>query len=82
MKTLHTLTIAACALLLVAGAASAQEDEGDLDGTIHLMGDADATLPDAVTREITLPASVDIDAKAAAASAEGLATANEARDSG
>ncbi len=79
MKMMHRLSVTGLALLFTAGAVFAQEDEGDLEGTIRLMGEAEAELPEAVTREIALPDIIDVDAAAVEASAEGLATANEAR---
>lgn len=79
MKMMHGLSVTGLALLFTAGAVFAQEDEGDLEGTIRLMGEAEAELPDAVTREIALPDNIDVDAAAVDASADGLATANEAR---
>lgn len=79
MKMMHRLSVTGLALLFTAGAVFAQEDEGDLEGTIRLMGEAEAELPEAVTREIALPDTIDVDAAAVEASAEGLATANEAR---
>jgi len=79
MKMVHSLTVTGLVLLFTAGAVFAQEDEGDLEGTIRLMDEAEAELPEAVTREIVLPDNIDVDAAAVEASAQGLATANEAR---
>lgn len=53
MKNLQ-LTIAAVALTLSSGIAWAAD--GDPEATIRLMGNAEADLPEAVTKEITLPA--------------------------
>jgi len=79
MNRKHIFSITGLALMLAAGNALAQAGDGDLDGTIRLMGHAEAELPDAVTKEITLPDDVGEDSEAVEASADGLATANEAR---
>lgn len=52
MKTIQ-LTLTAAALMLFGGTVWA-EDHDD-EATIRLMGAAEAELPDAVTKEITLP---------------------------
>jgi len=79
MNRKHIFSITGLALMLAAGNALAQDDDGDLDGTIRLMGHAEAELPDAVTKEITLPGDAEEDSDAVYASADGLTTANEAR---
>lgn len=79
MNITRKATVTGLAILFSAGAVFAQDDEGDLEGTIRLMGAAEAELPDAVTKEIALPDNIAEDSEAVEASAEGLATANEAR---
>jgi len=75
-----TWTAVAIVVLLAASAGSWAAD--DAEATIRLMGEAEAELPDAVTREITLPehllAADPEDQVAAVEKAEkGLAKANE-----
>lgn len=53
MMKRKTWTAAAIIVLLAASAGSWAAD--DAEATIRLMGNAEAELPDAVTREITLP---------------------------
>lgn len=79
MKLINKLLVTGLLALMSFGSAVAQDDEGDLEGTIRLMGKAEAELPEAVTREITLPGHIVEDHEAVAASAEGLSEANEAR---
>lgn len=80
MNRKHGFAVAGIiALTFFAGTAPAQDDEGDLEGTIRLMGQAEAELPEAVTKEIALPEHITVDHEAVEASADGLATANEAR---
>ncbi|MEX2496231.1 MAG: hypothetical protein WD448_09095 [Woeseia sp.] len=79
MERTHMFVLTGLMSMFVFGDVLAQEEEGDLEGTIRLMGHAEAELPDAVTKEITLPVHVVEDREAVDASAEGLATANEAR---
>ncbi len=68
------------ALALSANSAWAQDDNTDeSDATIRLMGQAEAELPEAVTKEITLPESLAEDSAAIENAAEGLSTANENR---
>jgi len=58
------------------------QDEGDNDATmatIRLMSNAEAELPDAVTKEIELPENLTEDSEAIASSARALATANQNR---
>jgi hypothetical protein len=80
MNRKHVL-IGIIALLISYGGAWAQEGEGDEDAeaTIRLMGAAEAELPDAVTKEISLPESVTEDSAAVENAASGLDTANENR---
>ena len=79
--------IFALGLLLGCSPVWAQDDGGDdgngtdeAEATIRLMGKAEAELPDAVTKEITLPASVSEDSAAVENAAKGLETANENRE--
>ncbi|MEX0707244.1 MAG: hypothetical protein WD078_04725 [Woeseia sp.] len=78
MNSKYFISVAGLALVLAAGNVLAQDDD-DLDGTMRPIGQADAELPAAVTEDITLPDAVGEDSEAVAASADGLATANEAR---
>lgn len=73
--------LVAVSILLVAVPAWAQEDGNDdpTRATIRLMGDAEATLPDAVFKEIKIPESLREDSAAADAAAKGLETANQNR---
>lgn len=82
MKLSKITTLTSMALLLATSNVLAQESDTsdtDLDATIRVMGAAEAELPEAVTKEIMLPAGVAEDSAAVEASAKGLATANEAR---
>ena len=72
------MIICCTALLLSANIAWAQDD-GEAESTIRLMGVAEASLPDAVTKEITLPAAVAEDKAAVENAARGLEKANENR---
>ena len=79
MKTMK-LTIAAAALALCSSVGWAAD--GDGEATIRLMGKAEADLPEAVTKEITLPAhlleeSTDKQARAVEKAAKGLEKANQ-----
>ena len=74
------LFICCAALLLHSNVAWSQDDTGDADATIRLMGAAEAELPEAVTKEITLPAAVDEDSEAVEKAAQRLETANENRE--
>jgi hypothetical protein len=51
----------------------------DAEATIRLMGAAEVELPDAVTKEISLPESIAEDSAAVENAAHGLETANENR---
>jgi hypothetical protein len=83
MKRLPWISATAAAFLLSGSLAAAQETEadveagGDLDVTMTLLPEG-ATQPDPVTRTIALPDEA-AETEAAESSAEGLATANEAR---
>ncbi len=72
------MTICCTALLLSANVAWA-EDGDEAESTIRLMGAAEAELPEAVTKEITLPAAVAEDSAAVENAARGLDKANENR---
>jgi hypothetical protein len=76
-----SILVSAIALLLSFGSAWSQDDatEAEAEATIRLMGAAEAELPDAVTKEITLPDSVSEDSAAVENAARGLETANENR---
>ena len=75
------LLLGATALLMSFGSAWTQETEGgeEVESTIRLMGAAEAELPDAVTKEISLPESVTEDSAAVENAARGLENANENR---
>ena len=75
----RTFFVTSTALLLSSGAAwTADGDEAE--STIRLMGAAEAELPEAVTKEITLPAAITEDKAAVEKAAEGLAKANQNRE--
>jgi hypothetical protein len=76
-----TLTMTTAALLLTANVGwTADDTEGDnAESTIRLMGVAEAMLPNAVTKEIALPAALMEDSVAVENAAEGLETVNENR---
>jgi hypothetical protein len=80
MKTKLVL-VSTVALLLGYNSAWSQEETLDevTETTIRLMGDAEAELPDAVTREIALPDSVPEDSEAVLNAQRGLDQANENR---
>ena len=74
------LTFAAAALALCSSVGWAADS--DAEATIRLMGKAEAELPEAVTKEITLPAhlleeSTDNQARAVEKAAKGLEKANQ-----
>ena len=73
------MLIGTIALLMSFGGAWAQDNDEDAEATIRLMGAAEAELPDAVTKEISLPDSVAEDSAAVENAARGLETANENR---
>ncbi len=73
-------SVLAAALLLAASPAWSADDGDDrAESTIRLMATAEAELPDAVTKEITLPAAVAEDSAAVENAARGLGTAKENR---
>lgn len=79
MNVRNLFATAALVWLFGAGNALAQDpDDGDSsEATIRLMGNAEAELPDAVTKEISLPEHLAENANALDNSAKGLSTANE-----
>ena len=79
MKTMK-MTFAAAALVLCSSVGWTADS--DAEATIRLMGKAEAELPEAVTKEITLPAhlleeSTDKQARAVEKAAKGLEQANQ-----
>ena len=72
------MIICCTALLLSANVAWAEADD-EAESTIRLMSAAEAALPDAVTKEITLPEAIAEDAVAVVNAARGLETANQNR---
>ncbi len=75
MNTGNAMNIAGWALILVAGNTLAQ----DLDQTIRIIEQPQAEMPAVVTDPIVLPEDVGDDVEAIESSAEGIATANAAR---
>ncbi len=71
-------TIICCTAILLSANVAWAEDEAE--STIRLMGAAEAELPEAVTKEITLPAAITEDTAAVEKAAKGLQTANENRE--
>jgi hypothetical protein len=76
--TIKKTIIYGTALLLSANVAWAADGD-EAESTIRLMGAAEAELPDAVTKEITLPEVVAVDSAAVENAERGLETANENR---
>ena len=79
MKT-RQLTLIAAALMLFSSAGWTADDDGE--ATIRLMGAAEAELPDAVTKQITIPehlmkAGVDMQQRTVEKAEKGLKNANE-----
>ena len=72
-------TIIFCAALLLSANIAWAQDGGEAESTIRLMGAAEAELPDAVTKEITLPEAVAVDSAAVENAARGLDAAKENR---
>lgn len=79
MNGKQILSVVGMALILAAGNAVAQDDGALDDVTMRLMELRDEA-PDAVIKTIALPANVDVDSEAVAASESGLNTANTARE--
>jgi hypothetical protein len=75
------ILVSAAGLLLAFSTAWAEvkADEESAESTIRVMGDAEATLPSAVTDEIALPESVPEDSAAHIHAQRGLDEANENR---
>jgi hypothetical protein len=75
------MTVIATGLLLSANVAWTADDtdNGEAESTIRLMGVAEAELPEAVTKEISLPAAVAEDFAAVENAAKDLEMANENR---
>jgi hypothetical protein len=70
-----------CCTALLLGANVAWALDGDeAESTIRLMGAADADLPKAVTKEITLPEAASEDSAAVANTEREMKTANENRE--
>lgn len=75
---MKTILAVITALILTSGVSwSADGDEAE--STIRLMGAAEANLPEAVTKNITLPAAVAEDTAAVEKAVSGLANADENR---
>jgi hypothetical protein len=76
-----TILVGTIVLLGSYSSAWTQDTGGDEDAeaTIRLMGAAEVELPDAVTKEISLPESIAEDSAAVENAAHGLETANENR---
>lgn len=81
MKIRNTVTVFGALLFLCSNPAWTQEEGNDdpTTATIRLMSNAEADLPDAVTKEIRLPENLAEDSKAAENAARGLSTANKNR---
>lgn len=75
---INKLIISCTAVLLSANIAWAA-DGSEAELTIRLMGTAEAELPDAVTKEITLPEAVAEDSAAVEKAARGMDAANDNR---
>lgn len=71
--------IICCTALLLSANAAWAEDGDEAESTIRLMGAAEAALPEAVTKEIRLPAAVAEDSAAVENATRGLDNANENR---
>ena len=81
MNRKQTIALLGAALLFSSSPAWTQEtaDEDPTSATIRLMSNAEAELPDAVTREIKLPENLAEDTEAVTNSVRGLTTANQNR---
>lgn len=79
MKRNYPAIAASLALLLISGQAWAQ-DTADDEPTIRLMGNAEAAMPSAVTKEIRLPPGLREDSRAVENAKQGLDTANKNRN--
>ena len=79
MNMKKIMAIVAFSVVLASGSAMAQDTTDEGDATIRLMGNAEAALPDAVMKEIRLPANMKEDSAAVENSAKGHDMANENR---
>ena len=79
MNMKKIMAIVAFSVVLASGSAMAQDTTDEGDATIRLMGNAEAALPDAVMKEIRLPANMKEDFAAVENSAKGHDMANENR---
>ena len=82
MRARYFQTLLTLAMLLGTGNALAQDADDEMEATMRLMGEAEAELPDAVTKEIKLPDSLltkDPESADIENSAKGHETANENR---
>lgn len=81
MKFRNTVTVFGAMLILCSNPAWTQDqaDEDPTTATIRLMSNAEADLPDAVIKEIKLPADLAEDSEAVRNSERGLANANRNR---
>jgi hypothetical protein len=71
--------IICCTALLPGANVALAQDGGEAESTIRLMGAAEAALPEAVTKEITLPPAIAEDSAAVENAKRGLDNANENR---
>jgi len=83
----NTIILASAALLLLSAAGSARADDDGAEATIRLMGKSDIDLPEAVTKELKLPAHLldvppEEQVKAVEKAQKGLENANEKRHQG
>lgn len=67
-------------LFLGVNTAWTQDADDEAEATIRLMGAAEAELPDAVTKEISLPEALSEDSAAVENAAKGLESANQNRE--
>jgi hypothetical protein len=74
-----TKKILCCTALLLGTSAAWAADGDEAESTMRLMDAADANVPQAITREISLPATIAEDAMAVEKAAHGLQTANDSR---
>jgi hypothetical protein len=83
MNIKYTLPLMAAALCMTVAPAIADDSDDDATtATIRLMSNAEAELPEAVTKEIELPEGLRDDSQAVANSEKGLSTANQNRIDG
>lgn len=81
MKTRQTFALLVATALLSSGLAWTQtnDDDDTATATIRLMNNAEAELPDAVTKTIALPQQMKADPEAAEKAEKGLQKANQNR---